>query len=149
MMPLCTINRKRFDMILFSLKGLKCELCHYNYHKRCVFKIPNDCRKRPDSTTLSDSLSISSAGSTNNIGKVFQLWKWLDNYFCQSLSTSKYFFPFLSKSYIQCFYFLGSPLIHPGNASPITPKKSGNIHGKLLLPPRLQDWDLSLKLMVQ
>ena len=43
------------------------------------------------------------------------------------------------KSHIQCFYFSGSPLIHPGNASPITPKKSGNIHGKLLLPPRLQD----------
>ena len=31
--------------MLFGMfkQGLKCEYCGLNFHKRCVFKIPNDC----------------------------------------------------------------------------------------------------------
>ncbi len=28
---------------IFLFQGLKCEGCGLNFHKRCVFKIPNDC----------------------------------------------------------------------------------------------------------
>ena len=27
-------------------QGLKCEYCGLNFHKRCVFKIPNDCSQK-------------------------------------------------------------------------------------------------------
>lgn len=43
--------------MLFGLfhQGLKCEGCGLNYHKRCVYKIPNNCthgRRRRSSTYL-------------------------------------------------------------------------------------------------
>ena len=31
------------NVICLFFQGLKCEFCSLNYHKRCVFKIPNDC----------------------------------------------------------------------------------------------------------
>uniref|UniRef100_A0A8C4NIJ4 protein kinase C n=1 Tax=Eptatretus burgeri TaxID=7764 RepID=A0A8C4NIJ4_EPTBU len=37
-------------------QGLKCEGCGFNYHKRCAFKIPNNCsgvrRRRPSNVSL-------------------------------------------------------------------------------------------------
>ena len=43
--------------MLFGLvrQGLKCEGCGLNYHKRCAYKIPNNCthgRRRRSSTYL-------------------------------------------------------------------------------------------------
>ena len=34
--------------MLFGMfkQGLKCEYCGLNFHKRCVFKIPNDCSQK-------------------------------------------------------------------------------------------------------
>uniref|UniRef100_A0AAY4C942 Serine/threonine-protein kinase n=1 Tax=Denticeps clupeoides TaxID=299321 RepID=A0AAY4C942_9TELE len=45
-------------------QGLKCEGCGLNYHKRCAFKIPNNCtgvrKRRPSNVSLTGpSLSIS------------------------------------------------------------------------------------------
>ena len=56
-----------------STKGLKCEYCGLNFHKRCVFKIPNDCSQKKKGVlgtnssnslgTRSSILSIDSGGS--------------------------------------------------------------------------------------
>ncbi|XP_023256761.1 serine/threonine-protein kinase D1-like, partial [Seriola lalandi dorsalis] len=41
-------------------QGLKCEGCGLNYHKRCAFKIPNNCsgvrRRRPSNVSLTGGL---------------------------------------------------------------------------------------------
>ena len=58
--------------MLFGMfkQGLKCENCGLNFHKRCVFKIPNDCshsRKKRRSSfvgTISGS-SIALSASTS------------------------------------------------------------------------------------
>jgi protein kinase D len=52
------------------LKGLKCELCGLNYHKRCVFKIPNDCthKKKRRSSFVGSTNSNSSLGYCSSVG---------------------------------------------------------------------------------
>ncbi|XP_077477468.1 serine/threonine-protein kinase D1 isoform X1 [Stigmatopora argus] len=44
-------------------QGLKCEGCGLNYHKRCAFKIPNNCsgvrRRRPSSVSLTGASGYS------------------------------------------------------------------------------------------
>jgi len=57
--------------MLFGMfkQGLKCEYCGLNYHKRCVFKIPNDCsqkKKRRGSVVGVDSNN--SLGYCSSIG---------------------------------------------------------------------------------
>jgi len=57
--------------MLFGMfkQGLKCEYCGLNYHKRCVFKIPNDCsqkKKRRGSVVGVDSNN--SLGYSSSIG---------------------------------------------------------------------------------
>uniref|UniRef100_A0A672IEL5 protein kinase C n=1 Tax=Salarias fasciatus TaxID=181472 RepID=A0A672IEL5_SALFA len=41
-------------------QGLKCEGCGLNYHKRCAFKIPNNCtgvrRRRPSNVSLTGGI---------------------------------------------------------------------------------------------
>lgn len=54
--------------MLFGLvrQGLKCEGCGLNFHKRCAYKIPNNCaggRRRRSSTYLLPPSSPSSTGS--------------------------------------------------------------------------------------
>merc|ERR1711971_1103752 len=52
--------------MLFGMfkQGLKCEFCGMNFHKRCVFKIPNDCSHKKKRR------SNSSLGPTSSIGAV-------------------------------------------------------------------------------
>lgn len=63
--------------MLFGLmrQGLKCEGCGLNYHKRCVYKVPNDCnfgKRRYSSTNLiPSSLSIPSIHRTTSSGATF------------------------------------------------------------------------------
>jgi len=57
--------------MLFGMfkQGLKCEYCGLNYHKRCVFKIPNDCsqkKKRRGSVVGVDSNN--SLGYCSSVG---------------------------------------------------------------------------------
>uniref|UniRef100_A0A4W3GVE9 Serine/threonine-protein kinase n=1 Tax=Callorhinchus milii TaxID=7868 RepID=A0A4W3GVE9_CALMI len=61
-------------------QGLKCEGCGFNYHKRCAFKIPNNCsgvRKRRLSnvslTGLSTSRSVSNDPSSSPSDEVLLL----------------------------------------------------------------------------
>ncbi|XP_061536917.1 serine/threonine-protein kinase D2 isoform X2 [Phycodurus eques] len=61
--------------MLFGLvrQGLKCDGCGLNYHKRCAFSIPNNCRarKRRLSTTSvssSQSLRLSTSESVYSVG---------------------------------------------------------------------------------
>uniref|UniRef100_A0A3Q2XK89 Serine/threonine-protein kinase n=1 Tax=Hippocampus comes TaxID=109280 RepID=A0A3Q2XK89_HIPCM len=61
--------------MLFGLvrQGLKCDGCGLNYHKRCAFSIPNNCRarKRRLSTTSvnsSQSLRLSTSESAYSVG---------------------------------------------------------------------------------
>jgi hypothetical protein len=53
-------------------QGLKCEGCGLNFHKRCVFKIPNDCsyskKKRRSSFVGTITGSTISLVSTNSVG---------------------------------------------------------------------------------
>ena len=52
--------------MLFGMfkQGLKCEYCGLNFHKRCVFKIPNDCsyKKRRRSSYVGQT---STGGGSN------------------------------------------------------------------------------------
>ena len=52
------------------LQGLKCELCGLNFHKRCVFKIPNDCthKKKRRSSLVGSTNSNSSLGYQSSVG---------------------------------------------------------------------------------
>jgi protein kinase D len=55
------------------LQGLKCEYCGLNFHKRCVFKIPNDCsQKKKRGACGTDSLvsrqSVASCQSIESTG---------------------------------------------------------------------------------
>ncbi|XP_023333340.1 serine/threonine-protein kinase D3 isoform X2 [Eurytemora carolleeae] len=59
--------------MLFGMfkQGLKCEFCGLNYHKRCVFKIPNDCthkKKRRTSFVGSTASSSTSLGYSSSVG---------------------------------------------------------------------------------
>jgi len=58
--------------MLFGMfkQGLKCEFCGLNYHKRCVFKIPNDCsqKKKHIRGTVSGVDSNNSLGYTSSVG---------------------------------------------------------------------------------
>jgi len=58
--------------MLFGMfkQGLKCELCGLNYHKRCVFKIPNDCthKKKRRSSFVGSTNSNSSLGYCSSVG---------------------------------------------------------------------------------
>jgi len=88
--------------MLFGMfkQGLKCELCGLNYHKRCVFKIPNDCshrKKRRNSFT--DTSNSSLLGYCSSVG-------------ANSIDGSNFL------------------IAREGSASPGTPKKSSNIHGR-------------------
>ena len=68
--------------MLFGMfkQGLKCENCGLNFHKRCVFKIPNDCshsrKKRRSSfvgTISGSSIALSastSVGATSYDGMI-------------------------------------------------------------------------------
>ncbi|XP_071748485.1 serine/threonine-protein kinase D3 isoform X3 [Lepeophtheirus salmonis] len=51
--------------MLFGMfkQGLKCEGCGLNFHKRCVFKIPNDCSYRKKRV----SSIVGSSNSTNSL----------------------------------------------------------------------------------
>lgn len=90
--------------MLFGMfkQGLKCELCGLNYHKRCVFKIPNDCSHRKKRrNSFSDSSNSSSLGYYTSVGAT-------------SIDGSN---------------FLIAPN-REGSSSPGTPKRSSNIHGR-------------------
>merc|ERR1719244_2598533 len=55
--------------MLFGMfkQGLKCEFCGLNFHKRCVFKIPNDCshsKKRRNSNISADGRSLHECNSS-------------------------------------------------------------------------------------
>lgn len=54
--------------MLFGLvrQGLKCEGCGLNYHKRCVIKVPNDCRQDINNRRSSSILPNLQKQSTNN-----------------------------------------------------------------------------------
>jgi len=45
--------------MLFGMfkQGLKCEYCGLNFHKRCVFKIPNDCSQKKKRVAGVDSIT--------------------------------------------------------------------------------------------
>merc|ERR1712072_1107848 len=45
--------------MLFGMfkQGLKCEYCGLNFHKRCVFKIPNDCSQKKKRVAGVDSVT--------------------------------------------------------------------------------------------
>jgi len=90
--------------MLFGMfkQGLKCELCGLNYHKRCVFKIPNDCSHRKKRrNSFSDSSNSSSQSYFTSVGAT-------------SIDGSNY---------------LIAPA-REGSTSPATPKRSSNIHGR-------------------
>lgn len=62
--------------MLFGMfkQGLKCEYCGLNFHKRCVFKIPNDCsqkKNRPlagsDSVTSRQSIASQASVSSSEL----------------------------------------------------------------------------------
>lgn len=54
--------------MLFGLvrQGLKCEGCGLNYHKRCVIKVPNDCRQDINNRRSSSILPNLQKQSANN-----------------------------------------------------------------------------------
>jgi len=58
--------------MLFGMfkQGLKCEFCGQNYHKRCVFKIPNDCKqtKKRRGSCVSATESGSSLSYCSSVG---------------------------------------------------------------------------------
>ena len=60
--------------MLFGMfkQGLKCENCGLNFHKRCVFKIPNDCshsrKKRRSSFVGSISGSSVALAASTSVG---------------------------------------------------------------------------------
>nr|CAB3264283.1 serine/threonine-protein kinase D1 [Phallusia mammillata] len=54
-------------------QGLRCEGCGQNYHKRCAYRIPNDCtlaRKRKASASTSLQTSNGPITSQNSIGSI-------------------------------------------------------------------------------
>ena len=57
-------------VMLFGLvrQGLKCEGCGFNYHKRCAYKIPNNCsynRRRRSSAHLCPSGTVTPTTPTS------------------------------------------------------------------------------------
>ena len=114
--------------MLFGMfkQGLKCENCGLNFHKRCVFKIPNDCshsrKKRRSSfvgTISGSSIALSastSVGATSYDGMISFFLKPPGNF-------SKVVF----KKQIFFFMFLGNFLLPPStdgsSMSPGTTRK--------------------------
>jgi len=96
--------------MLFGMfkQGLKCELCGLNYHKRCVFKIPNDCthKKKRRSSFVGSTNSNSSLGYCSSVGA---------NSIDGSMSSGNFLIP----------------PTREGSVSPGTTKRSpSNIHGR-------------------
>uniref|UniRef100_A0A8C7X3D6 protein kinase C n=1 Tax=Oryzias sinensis TaxID=183150 RepID=A0A8C7X3D6_9TELE len=60
-------------------QGLKCEGCGLNYHKRCAFKIPNNCsgmrKRRPSNVSLPGSIMSVSRLKSSNITKLISIGK--------------------------------------------------------------------------
>jgi protein kinase D len=58
--------------MLFGMfkQGLKCEFCGLNYHKRCVFKVPNDCsqKKKRRGSFVGSTNSTGSLGYSTSVG---------------------------------------------------------------------------------
>ena len=110
--------------MLFGMfkQGLKCENCGLNFHKRCVFKIPNDCshsrKKRRSSfvgTISGSSIALSastSVGATSYDGMIsFFFLKPPGNFF-----KGIFFFMFLGN-------FLLPPSTDGSSMSPGTTRK--------------------------
>jgi len=98
--------------MLFGMfkQGLKCELCGLNYHKRCVFKIPNDC-------THKNKRRSSFVGSTNSNSSLG---------YCSSVGANS----IDGSSMASSSNFLIPPT-REGSVSPGTTKRSpSNIHGR-------------------
>ncbi|XP_075795368.1 serine/threonine-protein kinase D1-like isoform X1 [Pelodiscus sinensis] len=64
-------------------QGLKCQGCGLNYHKRCAFKIPNNCRGVRRSQLASRSLGATTSPRTPGLGQSvggsleeISQWKW-------------------------------------------------------------------------
>ncbi|KAG6927553.1 serine/threonine-protein kinase D3-like, partial [Chelydra serpentina] len=64
-------------------QGLKCQGCGLNYHKRCAFKIPNNCRGVRRSQLASRSLGATTSPRTPGLGQSvggsleeISHWKW-------------------------------------------------------------------------
>ncbi|CAM5154937.1 unnamed protein product [Natator depressus] len=64
-------------------QGLKCQGCGLNYHKRCAFKIPNNCRGVRRSQLASRSLGATTSPRTPGLGQTvggsleeISHWKW-------------------------------------------------------------------------
>ncbi|CAM4697312.1 serine/threonine-protein kinase D3-like [Lepidochelys kempii] len=64
-------------------QGLKCQGCGLNYHKRCAFKIPNNCRGVRRSQLASRSLGATTSPKTPGLGQTvggsleeISHWKW-------------------------------------------------------------------------
>ncbi|XP_067399971.1 serine/threonine-protein kinase D3-like [Emydura macquarii macquarii] len=64
-------------------QGLKCQGCRLNYHKRCAFKIPNNCRGVMRSQLASRSLGATTSPKLSGLGQnvggsleEISHWKW-------------------------------------------------------------------------
>jgi len=100
--------------MLFGMfkQGLKCELCGLNFHKRCVFKVPNDCsykKKRRNSL-------VGSTNSNSSLGYQSSVSSSVDG--ASSLSTTSN-------------YLVPPPATREGSVSPGSRNRSpSNIHGR-------------------
>jgi len=95
--------------MLFGMfkQGLKCEFCSLNYHKRCVFKIPNDCshkKKRRTSFVGSPATNVSSLGYCSSVGATS----------ADGIGSSNYLIP----------------PSRDGSVSPSTKRHSSAVHGR-------------------
>ena len=114
--------------MLFGMfkQGLKCENCGLNFHKRCVFKIPNDCshsrKKRRSSfvgTISGSSIALSastSVGATSYDGMISFFFKVSWKFFQRYLVTNFFFLHVLGN-------FLLPPSTDGSSMSPGTTRK--------------------------
>ena len=54
--------------MLFGLvrQGLQCNMCNYNFHKRCAYKVPNNCSHKVKAPYLHGEKSLSTGSSTGS-----------------------------------------------------------------------------------